>query len=822
MNAREVSCTHCGLPVPAALVEEGAERQFCCEGCRTVFAVIHEHGLDGYYNLAREAEAQQPRVTGRAYEEFDDPAFFALYCRRLDDSLAETELYLEGVHCAACVWLVEKVPQVMEGVLEVRLDLGRSRARVRWDPRRLSLSRVAGLLDSLGYPVHPYRASAAEERARREDRRFLLRLGITGAVAGNVMLIAFALYGGMFHGMAREYETFFRWVSLLLTLPAVIWGGGVFFRGAWGAWRTRTLHMDLPISIGIAAGFGWGALNTIRGTGEVYFESVTALIFLLLAGRFIQRRRQRAAADAAGLLFSLAPRTARVLDTLDEGAVGREVPVEALTPGSLVEVRAGETVPADGVVVEGASALDLALLTGESQPAPIAVGDEVFAGTLNLGSRLVVRVERTGEQTRVGQLMAMVEEFSRRKAPIVQMADRLSGVFTATVLFLAGVTVVLWWWWHPENPSAAIEHAVALLIVSCPCALGLATPLAVSAAIGSAARRGILLRGADIIERLARPGRIWLDKTGTLTEGRMQVLRWWGDRSIGPAVAAIERGSSHPVALALAEAFEASGEASIEAVEQVLGSGMRARLAGRPVAIGSPSFIAGEIGRPLEAAERRQVEAAIGEGLTPVLVAWDGVVVAGAGLGDPIRRDARAALEALEQRGWRVGLLSGDHPVLVRQVGRQLGLPEDVCRGGMLPEQKLAVIESDPRPERVVMVGDGVNDAAALAAAGVGIAVHSGAEAAMAAADVYLSREGVAPLVEVVDGARRTLGVIRTGLVFSLLYNLVAAALAMAGQINPLVAAILMPASSLTVITLAYRARTFPAPGPAGKVPGLP
>ena len=815
MSEQEVGCTHCGLPVPAGLIEAGAEQQFCCQGCRTVYGVIRQHGLDGYYSLAQEAEARQPRVTGRAYEEFDDPAFFELYCRQITGGPAETELYLEGVHCAACVWLVERLPQVIDGVLEVRLDLGRSRALVRWVPERLALSRIARLLDSLGYPVHPSRAPAADERARREDRRFLLRLGITGAVAGNVMLIAFALYGGMFYGMAQEYETFFRWVSLLLTLPAVIWGGGVFFRGAWAAWRTRTLHMDLPISIGIAAGFIWGAVNTLRGTGEVYFESVTALIFLLLAGRFIQRRRQRSAADAASLLFSLAPRTARLLDSPGEGAASREVPVEALTPGSLVEVRAGETVPADGVVVEGSSALDLALLTGESRPAAVATGDEVFAGTLNLGSRLAVRVERTGEQTRVGQLMAMVEEFSRRKAPIVQMADRLSGVFTAAVLVLAALTVVFWWWWQPENPSAAIEHAVALLIVSCPCALGLATPLAVSAAIGRAAGQGILLRGADIIERLARPGRIWLDKTGTVTEGRMQMLSWWGERSLGPAIATVERASNHPVALALAEALDAPSEPGVEAIEQVMGGGMRARLDGRPMVVGSPSFIAGEIGRPLGADEQQQVEAMIERGLTPVLVALDGAVVAAAGLGDPIRQDARRALEALARRGWQVGLLSGDHPALVRQVGRQLGLPDEDCRGGMLPEQKLAVVESDPQPERVVMVGDGVNDAAALATAGVGIAVHSGAEAAMAAADVYLSREGVAPLVEVVDGARRTLRVIRIGLAFSLAYNLLAAALAMAGQINPLLAAVLMPASSLTVITLAYRLPTFRPAAPA-------
>ncbi len=816
--ATALDCTHCGLPVPPGLVQEGAETQFCCSGCETVYGVIHEHGLERYYALREDEDRQVAKTSGRRYDEFDDPAFLELYARTREDGLAEIELLLEGVHCAACVWLVEKVPAVREGVIEVRLDLPRRRARVVWNPEAIALGAIARLLDSLGYPVHPYRRSEAEKIARREDRRLLLRLGVSGAAAGNVMLIAFALYGGMFHGMAAEYETFFRWTSLIIAVPAVLYGGSVFFRGAWAALRTGALHMDLPISIGILAGFGWGAVNTVRGTGEIYFESVTALVFLLLAGRLVQQRRQRAARDAAELLFALAPASARLVEpgAAEGEELVREVPVEVLRPGCLVELRAGDAAPADGVVARGTSRIDLSLLTGESRPVAVEPGAELFAGTVNLGARLVVRVDKTGEETRVGKLMALVEESAGRKAPIVLLANRLAGWFTAAALALAAVTFLVWLALEPGAPDAAIERAVALLIVTCPCALGLATPLAVSAAIGKAARRGILIKGADVLERLARPARLWLDKTGTLTRGETRLVHWSGDARVLPLVAALEQHSAHPLAEAFLAALEEEPFASAvrgglpeaEHVDESLGGGVRGRVAGVEVVVGSPGYLERMHGA-LDTVERARVRSITEKGHTPVLVALDGALVAEAAFGDPLREEAPALIAKLRKEGWQAGILSGDHQDVVSAVGGQLGLPEEACRGGVVPEQKLAAVSHEGGDEAPVMVGDGVNDAAALAAAGVGIAVRGGAEAALAAADVYLSEEGLAPLDHLLSGAARTLRVIRRNLIFSLLYNVVGATLAITGVINPLIAAILMPASSLTVLTISFRSKTF-------------
>ncbi|MCG6948001.1 MAG: heavy metal translocating P-type ATPase [Acidobacteria bacterium] len=798
-----IDCNHCGLPVPTGLVEDGAELQFCCNGCRVAYEVIHQHGLDGYYDIKARIDGPDlaAQRSGKSFAEFDDPAFWDLYCRDRSDGVATVELYLEGVHCAACVWLVEKLTVVVDGVAEVRLDLGRSLATVTWNPETTQLSEIARFLDSIGYAPHPFRGVEARDMARREERSLLIRIAVSGAIAGNVMLIAFALYGGHFHGITDEFRNLFRWVSMALAVPSVFWCANVFYRGAWGALKTRSLHMDLPIAIGILAGFTQGAINTVRGTGEIYFDSVTALIFFLLVGRFLQRRQQLKAASSTELLFTLAPSTARLVEA--EGV--REVPIEALGPGAIVEVRAGDSIPADGVVSDGSSTLDRSLLTGESLPEPVTAGDPVHAGTVNLGSRVLVEVRATGEDTRVGRLMRLVEEGALRRAPVVQLADRISGWFVALVLALAAITVAVW---LPLEPEHAVEHAVALLIVSCPCALGLATPLAVSAAIGRAARKQILIKGGDALENLARPGRMILDKTGTLTEGKLGILAWWGDVSVKRMVAAIERHSAHPAARALGSDDLIEGLPEVTEVREITGAGISGMCNDQEVMIASTGHVSSELGGlPEEASEA--ADAFARKGLSPVAIAVDHQVVAIVGIGDPLRHDSADAVSAIVDDGWTVEILSGDHPLVVQSIAEQIGLPAASAHGGVTPEQKLEAVREGAAGATTAMVGDGVNDAAALAAATVGIGVHGGAEAALAASDVYLARPGLAPVVELLDGAERTLGVIRRNLVFSLAYNLVAVSFAITGHMSPLLAAILMPLSSMTVVLSSYRARTF-------------
>lgn len=795
----DVLCAHCGLVVPAGLVSANASHQFCCTGCDTAYSILHEHGLGGYYALG-ERRKTAVRASGRSYEEFDHPAFASLYVRPSVNGLSRTELYLESVHCSSCVWLVERVPLLIPGVARTELNVRRSLAVVEWDATTVPLSQIARELDTLGYPSHPFRGVARDAMRRREDRTMLARIGVAGAIAINVMLAALALYSGERNGMEASYQHFFRYVSLLLIVPAFAYPGRVFFTGAWSAVRTRSLHMDLPIAIALAAGLIRGTINTATNTGPVYFDGLAILIFALLVGRFLQQRGQRLAGDSAELLHSLSPVSARVVD----GSGVHDVPTAALLPGMTLDVRAGESFAADGVIVYGASSVNAALLTGESRPVGVNVGDKVYSGTHNVEAPVRVMVEQAGESSRIARLLAQVEESARRRAPVVVLANRLAGIFVGVVLTAALLTFGVKHWLG--RPSA-LDDAIALLIVTCPCALALATPLAITVAVGRGARRGILVKGGDALELLATPGTLVLDKTGTVTEGQTTLVAYAGPEWVKPLVLALEMGSSHPIAEGFRKAW--GNEAALDATDahHVAGGGLEGIVGGRHVRVGSPTWVGATCTcTPAIAVECARMDAT----LTPVHVAVDGVVVAAAGLGDAIRSDALASLTTLRACGWKTVLLSGDAPSVAASVGAQLQFGVGDVVGGASPESKLAYVEArKARGERVVMVGDGVNDAAAIAAATVGVGVHGGAEACLANADIYLTRPGLGALVELVEGAERSMRVIRRNIAFSVAYNVLGAGLAVAGVLTPLVAAVLMPASSITVVLGSWYGRTF-------------
>ena len=799
-----VKCTHCGLAVPRGLIEPTREEQFCCNACGTAYEAIRACGLGAYYEMRDrlDADARPARSTGNRYEAFDAEAFWRVHVRESSETgLASCELYLDGVHCAACVWLVERLPQIAKGVVESRLDLGRALVRLTWDPAQIKLSALARAIDSLGYRPHPPSKSSQRSARRDSDRRMLIRIGIAGAFAGNAMLLAVALYAGMFEGMDAGTRMAFRLISAALAALSVAWPGRVFFKGALAAVRARAWHLDMPIALALAVGLAAGLVNAVRDSGEVYFDTITMLVFLLLIGRWLQHRGQRAASDALELLFALTPATAHVVS--DDGSV-REEPIEAVTLGTRIEVLAGESAPVDGVIVSGRSHMDQSVMTGEARPVEMMPGDRVTAGTVNLSAPVRVIAEAVGDQTRLGRVLRDIERHAREQTPIVGHANRIAGIFVAVVLALAGLTFAIW---VRAGLDVALGHATALLIVCCPCALAMATPLVTAVAVGRAAKAGVLIKGAGAFEQITRPGVVLMDKTGTLTRGEFRCLEWFGDDSARDPIAAIEAGALHPIAQALAERDEAR---SVEAedVDHRVGLGVVGVVQGERFAAGSASLMrALAIAVPDEFAERA-AEAAT-QGHTPILIARGESVVALAVLGDEIRPEAQGVIKRLTSMGWRVGMISGDRQDVADAVGARLGIEPALTRGGMTPEQKVEAALAARAEGPVVMVGDGVNDASALAQASFGIALQGGAEASLAAAHAYIVGDDLSAVPEIIEGAGRTVSVVKISLAASLGYNCIAAGLAMAGVLTPLIAAVLMPASSVTVLVLALRARTF-------------
>ena len=821
--AESCACAHCGLPVPATLVRAGDAHQFCCAGCRQVYTLVHEWGFDQYYRLVSQQRAalEPARVTGRTFADFDDERVQADGTETMGDR-RRTRLYLEGVHCAACVWLVEKLPAVLRGVDEVRLNIGTGVAEISWHPAQTRLSAIGRALDRLGYTPHIHGASRVQEARRAEDRASLARLGVAAACAMNLMFLHGALYAGDYSGMDATFERFFRWFSLVVAVPVLVYSARPFFQTALAGLKARVVHIDLPIAIALAVTFAASAWNAVRGSGPLWFDSLAMLVAALLGARQLQRSAQRAALERADSLRGAAfLEFARRLDGDGPDAPVVEVPLAGLVPGDRVEIRSGEIVPVDGVILSGRSSIDNAVLTGEATPVAVHEGDGVSAGATNLGARLVVRVDAAGEKTRIGALLAVVQEALSRKPALLQTTDRLARRFVQALLVLAAVTGVAWW--H-QGPAVALERVVALLVVACPCALGLSIPLAMSVALMHAARAGIFVKNPDALERLRHVDTVLLDKTGTLTEGRATVVRWVGDEAALQLARALEAESAHAVARAfqrtrLGEEVPARSllrlVRTVEQVVEVPGQGIAGRLDGHDVRAGNRAH-AEAAGAAVPSDLSRAAEAMIADGLSPVFVAVDGEVRGVAGIGDRLRADAAATVAAIRARGVRVRILSGDHPGIVGRVAAELGLPREDAMGGLTPEDKrdivAGLVERRAGAGTVMMAGDGVNDAAALALADVGIAVHGGAGASIVAADIVLTREGVAPLVDILHGARRLRGVIRRNIGFSLVYNAAASALALAGLVGPLLAAVLMPISSLTVVLSSAVARTFVSP----------
>lgn len=801
----DCTCTHCGLPVPSGLVMAGQDLQFCCQGCASVYELIHGCGLDAYYRLREQTDAsKQPikLVDRDRLASFDTDKFHELYVRTRDDGMCVVDLMLEGVHCAACVWLIEKLPRVVPGVIEARLSLRQATVRITWDPAQLELSTIGKSLSTLGYPPHPARGNKDAVQLA-EQRTMMVRMGVAGALAGNTMLLAFALYTGLFSEMEEQFAQLFRWASAVLGVIALAWPGRVFFKGAWAALRTRSPHLDVPIALALGVGGLAGLVNVVLARGEIYFDSLTVLVFLLLVGRFIQYRQQRRADESVGLLFSLTPTHCRRVSKSDDTI--EQVPVEAVQVGDLLEVRAGELLPADGTVEQGNASVIASLLTGESMPVPIQVGDGVCAGSQLASATIRLRVSAIGEDTRVGKLMDLVQRGVSEKPAIVALTDRIAGWFVITVTSIALIVFAVW---SMISISAAVDHTVALLIIACPCALGLATPLTLAVAIGRSARNDILIKSGAVLDRLAKPGRILMDKTGTMTRGAMRVEHWVGDLAVRPLAIEAERHATHPIARAIVQhasdsQLDHASSTSVQTV-RVDDCGIEVDTTVGTLHIGSKRYIQ-QHDIEVEPDHQQQADAWAQQALTTIYIARDGRVVSLIAVGDVLHEGTKQSIEQLTKWGWQVEMLTGDELAVAQHVAKAAGLPPESVRAGVSPEEKLNTVKRRENDRPTVMVGDGVNDAAALAAADVGISVSGGAEPSMAAADVYLAKPGLDGLTELISIARRSRAVVIQNLALSLTYNAIAIGLAAAGLVTPLLAAVLMPLSSAAVLALAMK-----------------
>jgi Cu2+-exporting ATPase len=797
----EPRCFHCGLPVPASFDVRvriaGRDEPMCCHGCAAVARAIVDNRLTDFYRLRTASAPNARELVPEALRQlavYDDPSVQKGFVRN-EGELRVASLILEGITCAACVWLNERHVAALPGVHSMQINYATRRARVAWDDARIHLSDILHAIAEIGYVAHPYDPARSHEVLDRERRALLKRLGVAGIFGMQIMILAVALYAGAFSGIERKFAVFFRWVSLVLATPVLAYSAQPFFRAAWRDLRARRFGMDVPVSLGLSVAFAGSLWATLTMRGEVYYDSIAMFVFLLLGARYFELMARVRAAHATE---SFAQRNPEAATRLNENGGDEIIPAASLAPGDRVRVRPGDPIPADGRILEGRSSVDESLLTGESMPVAKSPGDSVIGGSLNVESPLTVRIERAGEDTVLSGILRLLERAQSEKPRVAQLADRVAAWFVGAVLVAAAAVGIYWW---QAAPDLMLPIVIAMLVVTCPCALSLATPAAITAATGSLARRGLLVTRGHALETLARATHVAFDKTGTLTRGHPGVVdvKCIGETTRADALriaAALERHSEHPIARAILAAAGDIGSAGAAEVVNTPGAGIAGMVEGRHYRLGTDRFVG---------ASGLRAESRDGE-RTSIFLANDQAVIAEFVIEDEIRTDAPALVAEIKRLGLRPVLLTGDQPGVALRVAGDVGIDAGDVYAGLSPAGKLAHVQKLSEGGAVVaMIGDGVNDAAALGAAHVSIAIASGAPLAAASADMVLMSPRLAALDHGVRIARKSLKIIRQNFARALLYNAVALPAAALGYVPPWLAAIGMSASSILVVLNALR-----------------
>ncbi len=812
MNTQNGSCFHCSLPLTPGqdfFAKVGGEKQhFCCFGCQSVCEAIYAAGMDGFYKRTPEGTLLEPPPTPpEDVDIFDLEEVQAEFVEEHGEQ-REVHLLVEGIHCAACVWLIEHSLKKLPGILSARVNLSAKRLLLRWDNSQIKLSKIIRHLGTIGYAATPFDPEAAEGILKRQSRDFLFRITFAGFTMMNLLWVSIALYSGADEG---EFRSLFHWVGFVLATPTLFYSGWPFLKGAWTSLRTRHLGMDLPIALGATVTWAYSTWVTIAGLPgqHVYFDTVVNFIFIILVGRHLEGVSKRHAVAATQRLLDLQPRVALVLQDGEE----KSVPIRRVQPGNTVIVKPGAKIPVDGIVLQGESEVDEAMLSGESRPVAKHPGDPVSAGTVNAQGALTIDVTGTLNNTALGKIIRLVEEAQASKAPIQCTADRIVPWFVLATLSLASLTFFLW---VRSDFEVALMAATSVLIITCPCAFGLATPMAIAVASGQGARHGILIKNGTVLETLSHVQHFVFDKTGTLTEGKMQVVQIIPGDGMDEAQllllsAAAERLSEHSIAQAIiAKAKERNLDLQQIEVTQFTsrsGLGIRAQAQQHTMVIGTVNWLQQQ-GIQLDESLLEQTPALERQGISTVHVAMDGVHRGLIGVADRLRPDAKQLIASLRTRNIQLTMLSGDRRAVAESIAQQLGGMQVIAE--VLPEDKDQVIANlQKQGEQVAMVGDGINDAPALIRADVGIAIGSGTDVSMESADIVLIGEELEKIHLAVSLSRRTLRTIRQNIIISFTYNIIMVPLAMSAMITPLIAAISMPISSLLVIGNAARIRTL-------------
>ncbi|MBD3797349.1 MAG: cadmium-translocating P-type ATPase [Campylobacterales bacterium] len=780
----KIACDHCHLEFSKDVMIEDDGHYFCCNGCQGVFHLLSDQGLDSFYDKAKNVKLAPPTQQYEDSSNFDAPAFYDKFVKQNDDGFSEVSLIIEGIHCSACVWLNEKALHKMDGVVEANINFTNNKAHIVWADDVVKLSQIIDMIRAIGYNAFPYDASLQEAHANRVRKDYYLRMAVAIFAAMNVMWIAVAQYAGYFTGITQEMKTILNIAEGVLATPVLFYSGWVFFRGAYYGLRNKVVNMDLLVATGALTTYVYSVYITVTEHGEAYFDSVSMIITFVLIGKFLEVLSKKSAADTLDVIGKHLPSEVKVI----QDAKIVTLKLDDVSVGDIIVVASGERVLIDGEILKGEGSFDESNLTGESEPIFKKSGDKVISGTISIDADVQYRATKDFEHSTLSNLVTLLESAINKKPKIEQLANKLSEHFSTTILLLALFTFVVWWVW-PHDFETALMVGISVIIIACPCALGLATPVATLVGLSLGTKKGILFKEAAQLETMAKADVLVVDKTGTITHGKPEVIKEniFGDFDSAVLYSLVKQ-SKHPVAFGVKRYIESDSEVLFDEYLQIPAKGIVARLNGQLILGGNYKLM-----------QDNGLNSDFASENTLFYFAIDNAIVAIYELTDTLKEGATELVKQLKQRGIETIMLTGDHEHSAREIANEVGIQKLFFE--LSPEDKLRYIEElHEEGKVVVMVGDGVNDVLALAKADIGIVMGSGSDIAIDVGDVVLMNNSLDSLLDAFKISKTTFTLIKQNFAISLIYNAITIPLAMAGLIIPLVAAISMSLSSLLVV----------------------
>jgi len=792
-----INCSHCNLEFDeSVMINDGDDSHplhFCCKGCQGVYHLLQEEGLDSFYSKLGKNTLEPVSTISGELEKFDLEGFEKKYVKDNADGSKQIHLIIEGIHCSACVWLNEKVIRKQEGIIEASINYSNNKAKVVWESDEIKLSQIIEAIRSIGYNAYPYDPKLQEERATKTKRDYYTRILVAVFGSMNIMWIAVAQYAGYFTGIEQRFKDILNVAEFILATPVLFYSGWVFFRGAYFGFKNKLVNMDLLVASGALLAYLYSIYAMVTRAGETYFESVVMIITFVLVGKYLEVLSKKQAVDTLDTIMGSTPTEVTIITKNEKSLVG----VEAVEIGDIIEVKSGEKVVIDGKLTQGEASFDESSLTGESEPIYKVKGDSVLSGSICLDSAIRYQATKDASTSLLSSIITLLEESISKKPKIEQLANEISGYFSTVILIIALLTFGVWFGW-----ISGFEHAlivsISVIVIACPCALGLATPMSTLIGIGVSAKRGLLFKEASHLESMAKTTLLALDKTGTITQGKPSVVNETILQEFDKALLySLVSTSKHPISKGVIKYLGKQNELALQDIKSIEAKGLRATYNGQNLLGGNIDFL-----------NENGIEVDIESESSLFAFAIDGKLVAYYELQDQIREGAIEAIANIKKLGLKVVMLTGDHEKSAKRIANQVEIEEYYYK--LLPQDKAAMIDKFHEDgELVVMAGDGINDTIALARSDIAIAMGSGADISIEMSDVILMDDKPKSLYEAFLIANRTFKGVKENIGFSIIYNIITVPIAILGYVTPLIAALSMSLSSLIVVANSFRIKSI-------------